>query len=82
MNRRTRHLLDSFRITPYTVNIVILPGATRSKVPTEAVPTVSSYTVAVRSVTAMRTRWRSSSAVVTLRGPVPAHLCLRPSSLH
>ena len=37
---------------------------------------------AVRSVTAMRTRWRSSRAVGTLRGPVPARLCARPSSLH
>ena len=37
---------------------------------------------AVGSVTAMWTRWRSFHAVVTLRGPVPAHLCIRPSSLH
>ena len=37
---------------------------------------------AVRSVTTMWTRWRSSRAVVTLRGPVPASLCVRPSSLH
>ena len=36
----------------------------------------------VQSVTAMQTRWRSSCAVVTLRGPVPARLCIRPSSLH
>ena len=36
----------------------------------------------VRSVTAMRTRWWSSRAVVTLRDPVLARLCVRPSSLH
>ncbi|KAJ8894325.1 hypothetical protein PR048_006945 [Dryococelus australis] len=36
---------------------------------------------AVRSVTAMRTRWRLSLAVVTLRGPVPARHCVRPSSI-
>ncbi|KAJ8884424.1 hypothetical protein PR048_016281 [Dryococelus australis] len=33
---------------------------------------------AVRFVTAMVTRWRSSRAVVTLRGPVPARRCVRP----
>ena len=37
---------------------------------------------AVRSVTAMWTRWWSSHAVVTLCGSVPARLCVRPSSLH
>ena len=37
---------------------------------------------AVRSVMVMRTRWKSSHAVVTLRGPVPARLCIRPYSLH
>ena len=36
----------------------------------------------VQSVTAMRTRWWSSHAVVTLRGPVPVRLCVRSSSLH
>ena len=30
----------------------------------------------------MRTRWRSSHAVVTLRDPVPVRLCVRPSTLH
>ena len=29
---------------------------------------------AAQSVSAMRTRWQSSHAVATLRGPVPAHL--------
>ncbi|KAJ8874070.1 hypothetical protein PR048_024911 [Dryococelus australis] len=36
----------------------------------------------VRSVTAMRTRWWSSRTVVTLRRPVPARRCVRPSSIH
>ena len=35
-----------------------------------------------RSVTAMRTRMRSSRAVDTLRGPVPTRLCVQSSSLH
>ena len=38
--------------------------------------------VAVQSITALWTRWRSSRAVLTLRGSVPARLCVRPSSLH
>ena len=37
---------------------------------------------AARSVTTMRTIWWSSRAVVTLRGPVSACLCVRPPSLH
>ena len=43
---------------------------------------VNTVDEAVRSVTAMRTRWRSSRAVVILRSPVSARLCVRPSSLH
>ena len=37
---------------------------------------------AVRSTMAMCTRWRLSLAVVTLCGPVPACLCVQPSSHH
>ncbi|KAJ8877266.1 hypothetical protein PR048_021720 [Dryococelus australis] len=36
----------------------------------------------VRSVTAVRRRWRSFRAIVTLRGPVPARHCVRPSYIH
>ena len=37
---------------------------------------------AVRSITAMQTRGWSSRAVVTLHGPIPTRLCVRPSSFH
>jgi hypothetical protein len=53
-----------------------------SSMPIAALQLGNSTDRALQSVTAMRTKWRYSRAVVTLRGPVLVFLCVKLSFIH